>query len=452
MLTAHRVRTSVAIAGAAGAIIAAALFTGRVEPPGVHPDDFADDGLQLTAKLPTQSVLAGAMEHDLAVMIVAPGRSETTRAPLSLVVVIDRSGSMAGDPLRDAKAAAGRLIEQLGSGDAFAIVTYSSTDETVMGMTRATEVSKRRALDAIETIMEEGGTCISCGLQRGTRELAASPIAGGLRRMVLISDGQANEGIYDRGELAQLASDTAQGGVSITSVGVGLDFDEVTMVRLANVGRGNYYFVENTGALDQIFSRELGGLAQTIGTNAKLILTDGLDARIVDAYGYPSERAGDHVIIPIADLRAGESRKVVLRVRVAPAHTGPLTIAKVELGWRRPTDGANRHAVTTAQVDVVDDPDAVADSVDVATVRIIEQARSAHALEEANGIYDSHGADAARQVLELRGAAIGANKYLDAATVDRLRRTNEAALETLRTAPASKAKKINAVQAYELAR
>ena len=86
----------------------------------------------------------------------------------------------------------------------------------------------------------------------------------GIRRIVLISDGQANHGLYDRDELAQLAGETAARGVSISTVGVGLDFDEQTMLRLAEVGRGNYYFVEDTGALAAMFDRELSGLAETV--------------------------------------------------------------------------------------------------------------------------------------------------------------------------------------------
>ncbi len=452
MLTAHRARTSLAIVGAAGTIVAALLLHHRTAPPSLSNEGFGDDGMRVDAKLPTGRILPGAMDHDLAVTITAPQRDLGPRAQLSLVVVIDRSGSMAGEPLANAKRAAAKLVAQLAPTDAFSIVTYSSNDETVMPMHRATDEIKRQAIAAIDLIVDEGGTCISCGLSRGTRELAASPIRDGLRRMVLISDGQANEGIYDRGELANLAAATAEHGVSISSVGVGLDFDEVTMVQLANVGRGNYYFVEDTAGLDSMFARELGGLAETIGTNVRLVLTDGADARVTAAYGYPLERAGDHVIIPIADLRAGETRKVVLRMAVAPRATGPLSLAKLELGWQRPHDGAIRHAGTTAIAEVVDDGALIADSVDLGAVQAVEAARSANALEEANGVYDSHGADAARQVLELRGAAIGSSTYLDAATADRLRRTNEEALETLRTAPATKAKKVNAAHAYELSR
>jgi Ca-activated chloride channel family protein len=157
--------------------------------------------------------------------------------------------------------------------------------------------------------------------------------------MVLMSDGQANEGVYDRGELAQLASDTATHGISISTVGVGLDFDEVTMQRLANVGHGSYYFVEDTANLAAMFSRELGSLSETVASQVGLVLTDGPGARIVEAYGYPMERVGSHAIIPIADLRAGETRKVVLRAQLAPAHTGPLTITELELAWQRIADG-----------------------------------------------------------------------------------------------------------------
>jgi Ca-activated chloride channel family protein len=154
-----------------------------------------------------------------------PAIKSTVRPPLSLAIVIDRSGSMEGEPLANAKAAAAKLVEQLDEADAFTVVTYSSGDETVVPMTRATDSNKALARDAIARIWDDGNTCISCGIGRGANELGTTPIRGGLRRMVLISDGQANTGLYDRDELAQLATETAARGISISTVGVGLDFD-----------------------------------------------------------------------------------------------------------------------------------------------------------------------------------------------------------------------------------
>jgi Ca-activated chloride channel family protein len=449
--TAHRVRTSLALAGAAGTIVAALLLHVRARAPGPHPGDVADDGMRVDARLTSSQILPGAMDHDVAITITAPRTRTQARPPLSLAVVIDRSGSMAGEPIANAKAAAARLIRQLDGADAFSVVTYSSGDETVTAMARASESNKATALAAIERISEDGGTCISCGLTRGANELARTPISRGLRRMVLISDGQANEGIYDRTELAQLAADTAANGVSISSVGVGLDFDEVTMANLANVGHGNYYFVEDTRQLDAMFSRELGGLTETIAADARLLVSDGPGVHIEEAYGYPMIRTGDHVLIPIADLRAGETRKVVLRVHVAPTGTGPLTVTDVELGWRRVSDGAARHATTSARVDIVDDASAVAASADPEAIESVEQALSARALEEASEVYATHGAEAAQQVIEHRAAAVRANKNLGRDVADKLERANAEAIDNFQNAAPTKAMKVSRVRAYELA-
>ena len=374
------------------------------------------------------------------------------RPSLSLAIVIDRSGSMHGPPIENAKAAALSVLRQLDSRDAFAVVTYSSSSETVLPMQRATDANKTAARAAIETIEDDGGTCISCGLETGATEVARSPVHGGLRRILLISDGQANEGLYDRDELVQLAANKAALGVSISTVGVGLDFDETTMRRLAEVGRGNYYFVEDTVALSAMFSRELGNLSQTVASDVRLVATAGAGIRIEEVYGYPMTRVGDSVIIPVADLRAGETRKVVFRVTVAATHRGSLVISGIDVGWHRVSDGVQRAAHTAAEVDVVDDPSAVAASIDPATMAIVEKALSARALEEAATAYDKGGITEAKQVLDRRSQAVRANAaYLGADAVESLEAVSRDAIDGFAKAPAQ-AKKAASVKSYELAR
>jgi Ca-activated chloride channel family protein len=453
-MLAAQLRTSLVLGIAGAAVLAAVLLhprTNRVATP------VGDDGMRVSGRLTTSKILAGAMDHNLAVTITAPNGAQAVRPPLSLSIVIDRSGSMNGEPMQNAKAAAARLVAQLDPSDAFAIVTYSSSDETVTPMVRATDANKARAMDAIARIYDDGGTCISCGVLRGAAELAQTPVIEGVRRIVLISDGQANEGIWDRGELAQLAARTAASGVSISSVGVGLDFDEVTMVRLAEVGRGNYYFVEDTRHLDAMFARELGGLADTIATDVRLVLIERPGVRIEEAYGYPLTRAGDHVIVPVADLRAGETRKVVLRVHVAAAKTGAANVADVQLGWRRVIDGVHRKASASVRVDVVDDAGAVAASADPAAVLAVEQALSARALEEATLVYETQGADAARMVLQKRVDAVRANKYLAPKAGESIETVIDGASAGFAAEPPSSAggmrvRKQNRASAFDLAR
>lgn len=446
MLFAHQARTSLAIGAASATVIAALLLT-----PGAQTMTEcvqAQSGI-LTARLASAQVLAG--EQNIAVTIEMPGATSRVRPPLSLAVVIDRSGSMEGDPLRNAKAAAARLVDQLGDDDAFTIVTYSSSDETVMPMSRATANNKAAAREAIMRIWDDGNTCISCGIQRGASELAMTPVGNGVRRMVLISDGQANTGLYDRNELAQLAVDTAARGISISTVGVGLDFDEVTMMRLADVGHGNYYFVEDTAKLADMFGRELDGLATTVAADARLVIDPMPGVSIEEAYGYQLLQQGGQTVIPLADLRAGETRKVVLRATIAGA-PGRFQVAHFKLNWRRVSDGMQDSAKTQLATLVTTDASAVAASIDRVTSSAIEQARTAHVLEEATTIYERDGYEAAERVLNRHINDTRNNKNIDAPAAQAIEAASSDAIVNFSKAPPAKAKKAARASAYELAR
>jgi Ca-activated chloride channel family protein len=446
---AHRVRTSLVL-GAAGATLIAALLLTRGSPRTVvgTPIADADDGIALTAKFTSTELLASQTEQFVAVSITTPAGAAQSRPPLSVAVVIDRSGSMSGAPIEHAKAAAARLIGELGANDAFTVITYSSGDEVVFPMSRATPDNQAAARSAISRIYDDGGTCISCGLTRGAAELARSPVTGGLQRIVLISDGQANEGIWDRTELAQLAANTAARGVSITALGVGLDFDEVTMQRIAEVGRGRYYFVEDTAQLAAMFSRELGGLTETIAADVRLLVDGGEGVTIVKAIGYPMEQQGDWSIVSIPDLRAGETRKVVLRVTTAsPA----VAVTSVQLAWRRVSDGAARRSTAMAQAELVTDPAAVATHADRGAIQAVEEALASEALARATTVYETQGYDAAQKVLQERVDQMNANGDVPAAARARIEAAASEAAESFRAAPAAKATKVGRVKAYELA-
>jgi Ca-activated chloride channel homolog len=435
---ASRARTAVAIA-AAGTAIVAGLFLKQRTPSCSLPSETSDI---LTAQLTSQKVIAG--DQDIAVTIRMPKAAELRRPPLSLVVVLDRSGSMHGEPLENAKRAASALVDRLSSDDAFALVTFSDSDQLILNMDRATAAHKREAADAIDKIYDDGGTCTSCGINRGAAELERSPIQGGVQRMVLISDGQANEGVWDRDELVGLAQATAAHGVSITTVGVGLDFDEQTMIRLGEVGRGNYYFVQDTANLGAMFASELSDLGATVATDVHLVIEPHA-AEIVWAYGYPMVQTGTKIEIPIADLRAGEARKVVLHGRVA----GP-DVARFSLTWREPVDRSFHTTATSLTTLLTRDPAVVAATRNLDATVAVEEARTARVLEDATKTYEQYGAEPAKRLIERQLSGLRVN--LPSGKLDRIERAANDAVQSFDQQPAEQAKKATRTGAYQLAR
>ncbi|MEO6774785.1 MAG: VWA domain-containing protein [Kofleriaceae bacterium] len=396
----------------------------------------------LSAQLASAKVIAG--DQDIAVTIRMPKVAELQRPALSLVVVLDRSGSMHGEPLDNAKRAATALVDRLSDADAFALVTFSDSDQLILGMGRATAAHKREAAGAIDKIFDDGGTCTSCGIHRGAAELERSPIHGGVQRMVLISDGQANEGVWDRDELVELAQSTAAHGVSISTVGVGLDFDEQTMIRLGEVGRGNYYFVQDTANLGAMFASELSELGATVATDVHLVI-EPREAEIAGAYGYPMTRTPTRIEIPIADLRAGETRKVVLHGQVTGRE-----VARFELTWRTPTERVRRQTATTLATVLTRDPAEVAATRLVDATAAIEEARTARVLEDATKTYEQYGAEPANRMIERQLARVHAN--LPAAKLERIERAANAAIQGFDQQPAPQAIKATRTHAYLLER
>jgi Mg-chelatase subunit ChlD len=341
---ASRARALPTLAAAGAALIAAAALMPRPAAPEagcpVGVREHADDGMRLAARWQRHDT----GEH-VVVEIAAPEAGSPVRPPLSVAIVIDRSKSMSGEPIEHAKAAAARLVSRLDAGDAVTVIAYSDDHTTVVPMLPASAVHKELALRAIAELEIDNGTCISCGLSRAAEWLGRTPIEGGIRRMVLISDGYANLGLRDPGDLVQLAGDAAARGISITAVGVGLDFDEQTMMRIAEVGRGNYHYVADAARLDAALAREVASLGETVATDVRLTVQAAPGVEIVPVLGRAVTYAGDAVSIPIADLRAGETRRVVLQVIGAPLACGLVA----SLSWRRAIDGAGRGALAVTR-------------------------------------------------------------------------------------------------------
>jgi Ca-activated chloride channel family protein len=350
-------------------------------------------------------VLVGEHEAYLALTLNAPRIPESARPPVHLAIVLDHSSSMnhdGGERMIQARQAATQLISTLTERDRFTVVVYNHEASILFADSVADARAKREAIQAISDLVARGDTNIADGLRLGADQLRRAPVLpGAISRIVLLSDGKHTtvEAMLPW-DVPKLAAQIAEHGISITTVGVGLDFDEDIMTAIAVSGRGNYYFVEDASRLASMFETELDRLAQTAATEVRVAVTPAPGVTVLDAYGYPMQQSGGAVLIPVADLKSAEQRKIVLRLRVNAARTGTMDIGRVVTTFVQMATGARTRAEVTARAMVTDDAVLVTRHRDRDTVRQVEQALSARAIDEATALYQQGQAEAAQKRLQ----------------------------------------------------
>lgn len=255
------------------------------------------------ASLSQNKVLQGSdgvvyMQIDMEAL--GDGRAlDKERVPTDFIVVLDRSGSMSGKNKMDyAQKAIESLLYQMGEQDRFALVTFDDQVETPIGLRPINKDTREDAIRLIHQVTPRGATNIEAGLKQGMALFKESGRKKGrAQRLILLSDGMANQGMTDVSGLGKIAAGAVEGEFVISTIGVGLDFNETLLASLADYGTGSYYFMENLAELDRILSREFYGASRILAKNIVLKLDLAAGIRVADASGYPLTRQGNSVII-----------------------------------------------------------------------------------------------------------------------------------------------------------
>ncbi len=255
------------------------------------------------------------------------------RTPVNLVLVIDRSGSMSDRGKIDyAKKAAKEIVNRLASNDRLSIVAYSTEVQVLFPM--QTLKNKELAISAVNSLYPSNSTNLSGGLIAGINQLESVERSGFINRVILLSDGLANTGITDIAELSRVSSRASEKNIHITTMGLGLDYDENLMMSLAQYGAGNYYFIESPNQLAAIFQREFGQLSRTIAKSLILTITLEPGVSLQDVYGYTYSTTKDGKIrIKLGDIYAGQHRDILIKMRVPSNKLGERGFIKASLNY-----------------------------------------------------------------------------------------------------------------------
>lgn len=242
------------------------------------------------------------------------------RAPINLGLVLDRSSSMAGDKLEKAKEAALMVVDRLQADDVFSLVTYDSAVEILVP---ATKGAARDALrEQISALTPRGSTALFAGVSHGLEELAKNLSASRVNRMILLSDGQANVGPRSPNELGRLGEIAARQGISITTIGLGLGYNEDLMTQLALRSDGNHAFAENAVDLAQIFQHELGDVMSVVAQDVHIDIDFDPGIRPVRAIGRDATITGNKARVSLSQLYAKQQKHVMFEVKVPPGAAG----------------------------------------------------------------------------------------------------------------------------------
>lgn len=371
------------------------------------------------------------VEHPQKVYLMARFEAGTSpddalRRPLNLSLVIDRSGSMAGEKIDYTRQAAQFLVQHLGANDTFSIVLYNDKVETLLAPEQVS--NKDSIAQLLERIRVRGTTNLSGGWLEGCMHVASHKSDKAMNRVILMTDGLANRGVTDNNTLITMAKQKYGEGVATTAMGLGKDFNEDLMMEMANAGGGAFYFIESPEVTPEIFQEELSGLLSVVGQNLTITITtshnDVTGLRQLNAY--PVDIAGRETSFRLGDIFANEVKTLVLELSIpALAKIGEAQIATLRFDYDEISGETSTHHTDEfpVKVNIKEKADNVSVNEDVAQSVLLLQAANARR----DAVKAADKGDYARASTVLREAA----RSIDESQVinNQLREEKEALLE-----------------------
>jgi Ca-activated chloride channel family protein len=301
--------------------------------------------VKLDVSLAHPTLLAGAPQTTyVKVGLIGPAVSSAgRRAPVNVALVLDKSGSMTGTKIVQAKNAAIHALDRLNENDIVSVIVYDASVQIVVPATKLTDKAElRRAIAGIEA---GGSTALFAGVSKGAAEVRKFLDRNRVNRVILLSDGRANVGPSTPGMLGDLGASLMKEGISVSTLGLGLDYNEDLMVELARRSDGNHMFVEAATALAAVFDHEFQDALSVAAQEVAITIRCAPGIRPVRLLGIDGEINGREVIVRLNQLYGGQEKYALLEIEVPESEAGQTRpIADVEVSY------ANMQTKTTDQL------------------------------------------------------------------------------------------------------
>ncbi|MEA2748309.1 MAG: Ca-activated chloride channel [Myxococcales bacterium] len=273
----------------------------------------------LDAALGNKFVKAGASGAMVArIGLAARKRSATARPPVNLALLVDTSGSMEGKAIADARAASLALVASLAPEDRISVVVFDSKAEVLLPSTRLDDADAKDLKKKIEGMKATGTTDMANGLRIAINEVTRHLDREGVNRVVLVGDGVPND---DR-QILPLVAQAASQGISVTALGLGNDYDETLMGRIAQQSGGRFFYVDDSAKVASFFAEEVTRLHKVVARHAVLEVHPGPGVAVTGVVGRTFTGLDRGVSVPLGDLSLGEQAEVVVELASSAAKDG----------------------------------------------------------------------------------------------------------------------------------
>ena len=351
--------------------------------------------------------------------VSSPGLAPGRRMPVSLCVVIDRSGSMEGQPLECAKRACNYVVDSLDQDDLLSIVCFDDRIDVIMPPRKV--VNRELIKQHIAPIQARGTTNIYEAIGVAGSQLASVGSAG-VSRIILLTDGAPTAGPEDYSSIVGQAQAQKERGITLSTLGFGIEYNEELLAGMARVSRGSHYYISDPELIPEIFRSELGSILSLVARDLELSLRLPRWVQGWRVYGKEADFGRRSLRFGMMDLEAGSSIATVVELMLHPRPGGQYRIAEATLTYEDClSGGARRESHQSIVVEFVGDPAQVPEEISPAVNQELQVAAAAQNLEKTMAglsTMELSRTQVAQELEATRTALVAQGRNLEATQVD----------------------------------